>query len=177
MPRAHSQAIAFARALAALLAVFVVCQAPLAHAAPKRGLLTEVADGDTVTVEFRSGREESVRLIGIDTPELAHFGDPEECGAARATAAMERFIGRRVRLRRDFTQAARDRYDRLLRYVDTVKGGKDIGRSQLARGLANVYVFEDPFTRLPSYQRAADAARDAGRGLWSACGGDFHRPK
>jgi endonuclease YncB( thermonuclease family) len=128
-------------------------------------------------VEFRNGREESVRLIGIDTPELAHFGDPEECGAARATAALERFIGRKVRLRRDFTQDARDRYGRLLRYVDTARGGKDIGRSQIARGLAAVYVFEDPFDRLRSYQRAADTAREARRGLWSACGGDFHRPK
>jgi endonuclease YncB( thermonuclease family) len=136
-----------------------------------------LAEGRTITVAFRNGREESVRLIGIDTPELAHFGDPEECGAARATSALERFIGRKVRLRRDFTQDARDRYGRLVRYVDTARGDKDIGRSQLKRGLAAVYVYEDPFVRLGSYERAADTARDARRGHWSTCGGDFHRPK
>jgi endonuclease YncB( thermonuclease family) len=157
--------------------VLGLLQTSTAQAAPKPGVLTDVADGDTVKLEFPKGHEESVRLIGIDTPELAHFGGPEECGAARATAALERFLGRKVRLRRDFSQDARDRYGRLLRYLELARGGKDIGRSQLARGLAEVFVYEDPFARLAVYERAADAARDAGLGVWSACGGDFHRPK
>lgn len=150
---------------------------PASEAAPKKGVLTEVADGDTVTVEFKGGREASVRLIGIDTPELAHFGEPEECGGPRAKAALERFEGGPVRLRLDPTQAAVDRYGRLLRYLDTVRGGRDIGRSQITRGLAEPYVYDDPFERLGSYEASAQQARESGRGLWSACGGDFHRPK
>ncbi len=100
-----------------------------------------------------------MRLIGIDTPELAHFGDPEECGAARATSAIERFIGRKVRLRRDVTQDARDRYDRLLRYVDrpgTARTSADFADRPRPRGRIRL---RDPFTRLASYERAADAAQ------------------
>jgi hypothetical protein len=75
------------------------------------------------------------------------------------------------RLRRDLTQNACDRYGQLLRHLDVAKSGKDIGRSQIARGLAAVYLYEDPFARVSSYERAADAAQQAGRGVWSACGG------
>jgi hypothetical protein len=108
---------------------------------------------------WRSSALAASALIGIDTPELAHYGDPAECGAARATTALERFVGRKVRLPRDFTQDARDRYDRLLPYVDLVRSGKDIGRSQLGHGLAEVYVF-----------RAGPAATGSGASLPSPTG-------
>lgn len=132
--------------------------------------VTDIADGDTISVSLR-GREESVRFIGIDTPEV-YFG--EECGGAQASASMERMldVGDRVRLIRDRSQDNRDRYDRLLRYV--LRKGRDIGRKQIRKGWAEVYVFETPFQRLSSYRSAQDRARSRDRGVWGNCGGDFH---
>jgi len=134
--------------------------------------VVEITDGDTIDVALH-GHEEAVRLIGIDTPEV-YFG--EECGAASASAAMRRMLepGDRVRLIRDRSQANRDAYDRLLRYVE--RRGRDVGRRQIRRGHAEVYVFEDPFRRVRSYRRAERRAEGAGAGVWGACGGDFHLP-
>jgi endonuclease YncB( thermonuclease family) len=105
----------FAVGLLALLA-----SAPEAGSVQRRpedqtAVLDHVADGDTIAVRI-GGRDKSVRLIGIDTPEV-YFG--VECGGPQASASMKRMleIGDRVRLIRDRSQDNRDRYDRLLRYV------------------------------------------------------------
>jgi endonuclease YncB( thermonuclease family) len=96
--------------------------------APKRKrsrtyLVTRVIDGDTVEL----GNGESVRVVGIDTPERG------ECGYAEATAHMERLVlGKRIRL--GMSDENRDRYDRLLRYVNI--GRMDAGLKQINRGLA-----------------------------------------
>lgn len=82
--------------------------------------------------------------------------------------------GDRVRLVRDPSQDNRDSYDRLLRYV--IHDGRDVGRMQLRRGWAAVYVFEEPFDRVGSYRRAQGNARQADRGVWRRCDGDFHDP-
>ena len=131
-----------------------------------------VTDGDTVKVQ-QKGTEEDVRLIGIDTPEV-YFG--EECGGEAASESMDGLLapGDRVKLIRDRSQDDRDRYGRLLRYVE--KKGRDVGRKQLHRGLAEVYVFETPFERVRSYRRQRDEAEAHNRGSWKTCHGDFHLP-
>jgi endonuclease YncB( thermonuclease family) len=62
----------------------------------------------------------------------------------------------------------------LLRYVE--RGKKDVGRAQIARGWAEVFVFEDPFKRVRAYRKAEGSAEDAAAGMWGMCGGDFHKP-
>jgi endonuclease YncB( thermonuclease family) len=142
-----------------------------------RGRIVRVVDGDTVRVSARGTRRRlyDVRLIGIDTPEK--YGR-RECGSARASRAMRRRAppGLRVRLVTDPSQDLFDRYGRLLAYVVRRADGRDLGRAQLAHGLARVYVFDRPFRRLASYRRAARRARAAGRGVWRLCGGHFHQP-
>lgn len=140
---------------------------------PKTGArVVSVTDGDTVKVTVH-GKEEDVRIIGIDTPEV-FFG--EECGGAEASASMKKLLqpGDRVRLIRDRSQDNRDAYDRLLRYVE--QGGRDVGRKQVHRGWAQVYVFETPFERVSSYRRQRNKARQADRGAWRLCDGNFHQP-
>jgi endonuclease YncB( thermonuclease family) len=131
-----------------------------------------VTDGDTIDVELKD-RRDTIRLIGIDTPEV--YGGVE-CGGAQASASMHQLlkVGDRVRLIRDRSQDNRDRYGRLLRYVEV--GGRDVGRSQIRRGWASVYVFQYPFARVHSYRRARAQARHDDRGVWKRCGGDFHEP-
>jgi len=138
--------------------------------------IRSVVDGDTVRVRAFGVRRRryTVRLIGIDTPE--RYGGLE-CGARRASAAMRRRAprGLKVRLVTDPTQDRSDRYGRLLAYVER-RGGRDLGRAQVAVGWAKVYVFERPFRRTRGYRRAARRARSADRGVWGRCGGDFHQP-
>jgi len=130
----------------------------------------EVIDGDTIRVRFK-GRTENVRLVGIDTPEV--FGG-EECGGQEASSSARGLLpeGSRVTLISDPSQDNKDRFDRLLRYVE--RGGQDINRTQIKRGWANVYVFENnPFKRVRPYRQSEDDARAQDRGVWGQCGGEF----
>src|SRR5262245_18351010 len=79
--------------------------------------ITHVVDGDTIKVKFADGTTDTVRLIGIDTPETVDPESPVQCFGPEASAKTHQFLttGREVWLERDTSD--RDRYDRLLRYV------------------------------------------------------------
>jgi len=128
-----------------------------------------VTDGDTIKVRLK-GSSRSVRLIGIDTPEV--YGR-RECGGREASNSLKRMLrpGQKVRLISDPTQDNKDRYGRLLRYVE--RGGKDVNRTQIRRGWARVYVYRKPFKRVRKYRKTQRQAKRAGRGVWSRCGGRF----
>jgi endonuclease YncB( thermonuclease family) len=132
-------------------------------------VVSHVIDGDTV--ELDNGK--TVRLIGIDTPEV--YGG-SECGGPQASAYMERIAtGRQVAVRTDPTQDTYDRYGRLLAYLDA--DGTDLGEAVLGAGWAEVYVYDQPFRRLAAYREAADAARAAGRGLSNGCSAPEPEPE
>jgi endonuclease YncB( thermonuclease family) len=96
---------------------------PVRAPRPRTYLVTRVVDGDTLEL----GNGETVRLVGIDTPEVG------QCGYDRASVALGRLVtGRQVRL--TTSDEDRDRYGRLLRYVDV--GGVDAGLRQIRSGLA-----------------------------------------
>lgn len=134
--------------------------------------VTGVSDGDTVKVLVK-GRIERVRLIGIDTPELGRDGAADQCHAREATRQMNRLVkGRRVHLQRDRTQADRDAYGRLLRYVYTGRGHgrRDVGRTLVANGHGREYTYKGRVYKHQSAHRKAErSARKAGRGLWREC--------
>ena len=130
--------------------------------------MTYVIDGDTVVVRLDSDEPVHVRLIGINTPEIAHFGKPGECFGGRAASMTRRLaLGRRVLL-----QAGRerhDRYGRLLAYVRVVGGPDDLERTLLTRGAAHTLAIAPNIDRAATYAQLEATARRAGRGLWGAC--------
>jgi endonuclease YncB( thermonuclease family) len=133
----------------------------------QRARVVQVVDGDTVKVRLASGKRRSVRLIGIDTPEV--YGGVE-CGGRKASRSMRRLTppGTPVVLVSDATQDKVDRYGRLLRYV--MKSGRDVNRAQAHRGWASVYVYDgNPFERVRGYRKSQRAAKAAPRGIWRLC--------
>jgi micrococcal nuclease len=143
---------------------------------PDSAVVTRVIDGDTIRVRTPTGSER-VRVLAIDTPESVRPQTPVECGAKAAARLVRRLAGPGaiVRLTGDPTQDDRDRYGRLLRYVEA--GGRDVGAAVVAAGLADVYVFRgSPARRVDRYRRLLAAARDGRRGVFGSCGGDFHLP-
>jgi endonuclease YncB( thermonuclease family) len=132
--------------------------------------VVRVIDGDTVEVKL-DGQKQDVRLIGIDTPEV-HGG--EECGGDEASRSARDLlpVRSRVLLISDTSQDNKDRYGRLLRYVE--RFGKDVNRTQVLRGWADVYVYNDnPFKRVKGYREAKEDARKHDRGVWGVCNGHF----
>jgi micrococcal nuclease len=125
-----------------------------------------VVDGDTFHV-LRNGRDVTIRLIGIDTPEVDWYGGQAECyGAAAGRFLIGLLDEERVRL--EFDAERIDPYGRTLAYA-YLSDGRLLNALLVRKGFATVTIFE-PNDRLEPRLRAAQAqARSAGSGLWSAC--------
>jgi micrococcal nuclease len=140
---------------------------------PTTAHVTHVVDGDTIDVTLPDGDEDTVRYIGIDTPETVKPDTPVQCGGPRAHEVNERLVGgRTVTLR--FDEEPRDVYGRLLAYVYLPGAGPGarplfVNAELARRGLARTLTIppNDSFARL--FARLAARAGAAGRGLWGRC--------
>jgi micrococcal nuclease len=127
--------------------------------------VTAVVDGDTIDVVV-AGRNERVRLLGVDTPETVDEDRPVGCyGPEAAGFTAGRLTGRTVRLR--FDRERRDRYGRLLAYVEV--DGRRFNDELLAGGYARLLVIPPNGRHGRAMLDRELAARTAGRGLWGAC--------
>lgn len=125
-------------------------------------------DGDTIAVDM-NGAVETVRFIGIDTPETHDPRKPVQCYGQIASVYTQNLIAKfgKVRLQADPLDTNRDRYGRLLRYV-YLPDGTLMNGLLIKNGYGFAYL-GFPFgkaSQFASYQ--ADAQR-AKVGLWSAC--------
>jgi micrococcal nuclease len=128
--------------------------------------VVQTIDGDTVVVQFADGARDTVRLLGVDTPETHHPTKPVQCfGPEAAAYTQRRLLGRRVTLERDVE--ARDRYGRLLMYVRV--DGRRFNDELLQLGFARLLVIPPNGAHARSMLAAELDAHAAGRGLWSAC--------
>lgn len=129
--------------------------------------VVHVVDGDTVQV-VRAGRLDTVRLLGVDTPETVAPDRPVECHGPEAAAhTRERLLGRRVRLELD--AEPRDVYGRLLAFVHV--DGRRFNDELLRLGHARLLVIAPNGRHGRAMLEAELGARRAGRGLWGECGG------
>ena len=137
-------------------------------------LVTKVVDGDTIKVEM-DGVIETLRLIGLDTPETVDPRKVVQCFALEASnKAKEILTGKFVRLEADSTQGERDKYQRLLRYV-YLEDGTFYNQLMIAEGYAHEYTYDsNPYKYQIEFIEAENLARESNKGLWSdnTCGGD-----
>jgi len=131
------------------------------------GRITRVVDGDTVHVSL-AGRDETVRYIGVDTPETKKPGTSVECFGKAASSANERLVsGERVRL--DFDAERRDRYGRLLAYVFRRRDGLFVNAALVRGGFATTLSIPPNVAQAGRFRALERRARALGRGLWRAC--------
>lgn len=138
----------------------------------ERVQVIRVIDGDTVDVRLK-GRTKRVRILGIDTPEV--YGWTVMCAGPEASAYLKQLLapGTWVRMVSDPSQAAKDKYSRLLRYVHRAGDGLDVGAAQVSAGLARSFVYHGvPYQRVSSYAPLEARARAQGVGVW-ACARPF----
>jgi len=130
-----------------------------------------VTDGDTVVLSSiavgevdRSTGGRKARLIGVDTPEV--YGGAE-CFGERASAFTKAALdGRSVFVDLDVDPV--DRYGRALVYVWQADGTFFNGRL-VAEGYASQATFPPNVRYAGLFGTLARDAREANRGLWSAC--------
>jgi micrococcal nuclease len=134
--------------------------------------VTKVTDGDTIHV-LMDGRDETVRLIGINTPETVDNRRSVQCFGKEASARMKELAkGKIVRLEYDETQDLRDAYGRILAYV-YLEDGQMLNRKMVAEGYAYEYTYMKPYQYQHEFRELQTFARTSSRGLWSpeTCGG------
>jgi endonuclease YncB( thermonuclease family) len=135
--------------------------------APVLYRVVKVIDGDTIKVDI-GGKIETVRLIGMDTPEIAHPNHPQNdyFGPEAAQYAKQLLENQSVYLIPDPMQSNRDKYDRLLRYV-FLEDGTLINAKLIAEGYAYNYIYE-PFQFMKQFDYLEKQAKEKQLGLWSA---------
>lgn len=155
------------------VAVAVSCAAggPTSDGRPPAGAgrvatqVTRIVDGDTIHVDL-DGRDTSVRLIGIDTPEKQGPYTQLECYGEEATRhTAELLDGRTVDL--EFDVERTDRYGRTLAYVWL--GDQLVNETILRDGYAQLLTIPPDVAYVDRFRVAERDAREAGRGLWGAC--------
>jgi micrococcal nuclease len=131
-------------------------------------VIVKVVDGDTVIASI-DGKEETVRLLGINTPETVKRNWPIECYGPEASNLTKSLLppGTAVRLERDIE--ARDAYNRLLAYVYRIDDGLFVNLELMRQGDAREMSFKPNNAHASDFHEAAAEAEAAGRGLWSRC--------
>jgi len=134
--------------------------------------VTHVTDGDTIDVRMPDGSTESVRFIGVDTPETA-FGT-EPYGAEASTFTSRALADRTVYLEID--AARRDRYGRLLAHV-WLEVPRQVDDAEIRAHLFNAHLLLAGYANLmtiPPNVKYVDylagyesEARAASVGLWA----------
>ena len=158
-----------------LTAALLALPLPASSAPALQGKVVKVSDGDTLVVQVDPNRQEKVRLVGIDTPEMA-----QKPWGERAKTFTERLaLGKVVRLETDVQP--RDQYGRLLAYVYV---GKTFLNYELVRqGYAMLLTYPPNVAHVDQFTQAQKLARQEGKGIWNSKDGleqsprDFRREK
>ncbi len=140
--------------------------------------VTEVVDGDTVEVRLENGSARTIRLLGVDSPELYARTNPSEFVGVPDTDAGGRCLheaaetaravlhsqvaGDRIQLKTDPAADRQGDYGRLLAYL--YKADRNLNYDLIEGGHARVY--QTRFSERVRFEQAAADARSAHRGLW-----------
>ncbi|MFB6100449.1 MAG: thermonuclease family protein [Candidatus Nanohalobium sp.] len=143
----------------------------------KTAKVTEVVDGDTVEI-MRNGEKDTVRVLGIDTPEVHVENTPREFYLENTTENMNclekigenasrlvkrKLAGEKVRIVRDPLSDRRGSYERLLAYIEYNSTG--LGKMLLEKGYARVY--NSSFRRKSEYRAIEVESRRNNEGIWN----------
>ena len=127
----------------------------------------KVIDGDTIQV-LVGGKKETVRLIGIDTPDTVDPKMEVECFGKEASDKMKSLLNdKSVVLKNDPNVSERDKYGRLLRYI-FLKDDTNVNKLMIQEGYAHEYTYEsNPYKYQSEFRLAEKKAQDQKKGLWT----------
>lgn len=125
--------------------------------------VVRVVDGDTFVVKY-NGKDEKVRLIGVDTPESVHPDEEKntEFGDKVSNFTKEMLTGKQVDLEFDVEQ--KDQYGRLLAYV--YLDGQMYNKMLLEKGYAQVATYPPNVKYVDDFTAIQKQAREDKVGLW-----------
>lgn len=163
--------------LIVLLAILILLGLTRPSFAYETAKVIRVIDGDTLKVEFQ-GKQESIRLIGIDTPESRINNkarhDSQKSGedirvitemGKKATDFTKSLVQKGDRIRIEFDLQQRDKYGRLLGY-GYINGDRMLNEEIIKSGYASIMTYPPNVKYQDRFQKAYREARENRRGLW-----------
>jgi len=127
----------------------------------------KVIDGDTIILRLQ-GAIETVRLIGVDTPETVHPTKPVECFGPEASAFTHSALKPKTQVRVHRDVEALYRYHRLLVYLYLIDG-TFVNQELLRLGFARTMNIAPNTVFATNFASIETAARKNQIGLWLKC--------
>jgi len=160
-----------------LLLIVLVLISTIPSYAQQTTTVTRIVDGDTLKISY-NGQEESIRLIGIDTPE-SRINKKTKKDAKRGGKDIKTIIamGKRAAeyvkslvkqgdlITIELDVQERDRYGRLLGYV-YLSNGKMLNEEIVKAGYAVIMTIPPDVKYKDRFLTAYQDAKDGKRGLW-----------
>jgi endonuclease YncB( thermonuclease family) len=138
-----------------------ILQKPATLSQRYKNKVAYVYDGDTIKLE----NGEKIRLLGIDTPEVAsHYQKATPGGNAAKKWLTKRLDGADVYL--EYDQQQRDKYKRLLAHV-FLENGEHINATLVKEGLAIVNLFPPNLRYKDELLAAQQMAQQQQLGMWA----------
>lgn len=125
--------------------------------------VVRVVDGDTIKVDF-NGKEESLRLIGIDTPESVNPDGSKNTEAGKIASDYTKSMLENKEVILEFDVQERDMYGRLLAYVWL--GNTMFNKTLLQEGYAQVSTYPPNVKYVNDFVALEKIARENNKGLW-----------
>ena len=131
----------------------------------------KVVDGDTLKIVM-GGKVVTLRLIGLDTPEIVDPRKPVQCFAREASDEAKKILtGQSIRIEQDPSQGTYDKYGRLLAYVyapaNSVQEGILVNKYMISEGYGHEYTYDLPYKYQKEFKAAETEARISQKGLWA----------
>ncbi|MBA4602492.1 thermonuclease family protein [Thermoactinomyces mirandus] len=129
---------------------------------PKQAIT--VVDGDTIRVRLK-GKEETVRLLLVDTPETNHPEIGKQPLGEEAKEFTQKLIHEAKKIELEKEETKRDKYGRFLAYV--VVDGKLLQEELVKSGFARIAYVEDADAKyLDKMKEAEQKAQQKKVGIW-----------
>ncbi len=136
--------------------------------------VAKVIDGDTFEASI-NGRQEKIRLIGVDTPETVHPTQGEEpYGKEASNYTKSKLEGKEIWLEKDVQE--RDNYGRLLAYTWLTPPSK-VEDKEIREKMFNALLLLDGYAQVATYPpnvkyvdyftKYQAEAREGNKGLWA----------
>lgn len=139
--------------------------------AGERAFVTNVVDGDTIVVSAMGRENQTVRFIGIDTPETVDPGRSVGCYGKEASNEVKNLLSEQtVILQKDVSD--KDSYNRILRYIylPLADGTTLFVNDYLVReGFGKVLTYPPDVKFDAEFREAETLAKENKKGLWGKC--------
>ncbi|MCK4759713.1 MAG: thermonuclease family protein [Candidatus Aminicenantes bacterium] len=130
---------------------------------PETGRVIAVYDGDTIKVRFKDKQEYSVRLIGVNAPEIG-FGREELKFRAEMSKRFVFYYLYDKKIRLSYEGEVIDQYGRVLAFIWTEEQGL-FNEFIISEGFASA-LLTFRFSYSDEFKEAERVARNNGKGTW-----------